>query len=144
MTLFEQVNEGIKNAMRSKDQIRLETLRMLKSKIIAVDARGNLSDAEIVKLFKTYYGNLLEALEQAKAAGREPMADKLKLELAIVQEFLPKALSYEETEILVKQSIEETNAKTKKEFGIVMKKLITLNNAIDGKLAKEIADKLLV
>ena len=91
MPLLEQVNEGIKNAMRSKDQLRLETLRMLKSKIIAVDARGNLSDAEIVKLFKTYSGNLLEALEQAKAVGREPMADKLKLELAIVQEFLPKA-----------------------------------------------------
>ena len=144
MPLLEQVNEGIKNAMRSKDQLRLETLRMLKSKIIAVDARGNLSDAEIVKLFKTYYGNLLEALEQAKAAGREPMADKLKLELAIVQEFLPKALSYEETEILVKQSIEETNAKTKKEFGIVMKRLMTINNSVDGKLAKEIADKILV
>ena len=141
MSLFEKVNDGIKDAMRSKDQLRLETLRMLKSKVLAVDARGNLSDVEVTKLFKTYAGNLQEAIEQAIQAKREPIADKLKLELAIVQEFLPKALSFEETEKLVVKAIEETKAKNKKEFGIVMKALMQMNQSIDGKLAKEIANK---
>jgi uncharacterized protein YqeY len=143
MTLFEQINEGIKEAIRSREQIRLETLRMLKSKIIAVDARGNLADADVVKIFKTYAGNLQEAIEQALIAQRTEMADKLKLELAIVQEFLPKALSIEETEKLVQQAIQETGAKTKKEFGIVMKTLMKLNPTVDGKLAKDLANKFL-
>ena len=61
MTIIEKINDGIKEAMRSRDQLRLDTLRMLKSKILTVDARGNLPDTEVLKLFKTYFGNLQEA-----------------------------------------------------------------------------------
>src|ERR1700730_776784 len=97
MTLIEQINNGIKEAMKSKDQLRLDTLRMLKSKILAVDARGNLPDAEVLKLFKTYLGNLQEALDHALTVNRPEIVVKLKSEIKIVQEFLPKALSPEET-----------------------------------------------
>jgi hypothetical protein len=144
MSLFESINHGIKEAIRSKDQLRLETLRMLKAKIIAVDARGNLSDAEIVKLFKTYASNLQEAIEQAQMAKREEMEDKLKKELAIVGEFLPKSLSKEETEKLVIQAIEETKAHSKKELGIVMKKVMSYSNLVDGKTVKEIIESKLI
>lgn len=143
MTLVEKINEGIKEAMKSRDQVRLNTLRMLKSKILAVDARSNLSDGEVVKLFKTYYGNLQEALEQAQAVGRNETAEELKAELAIIQEFLPKAPSAEETKKLVEQAIAESGAKSKKDIGLVMKSLRNLSSAIDGKLAKELADQLL-
>lgn len=143
MTLAEKINDGIKEAMKSRDQLRLDTLRMLKSKILAVDARGNLSDADVIKLFKTYSGNLQEALEQAHAVGRPEMADKLKSELAIVQEFLPKALTPEETKKIVMQAIEESGATSKKEFGNVMKKIMAINNSVDGKLAKDLANQLL-
>src|ERR1700722_10998029 len=118
--------------MRSRDQLRLDTLRMLKSKILTVDARGNLPDPEVLKLFKTYYGNLQEALEQAQAANRAEIAEKLKKELAIIQEFLPQALSSDETKKLVIQAIAESGAKTKKDFGLVMKGIMKLNNAVDG------------
>lgn len=143
MTLIEQINDGIKEAMRSRNQIRLDTLRMLKSKILAVDARGNLPDQEVQKLFKTYSGNLQEALEQAQVANRNEMIEKLKIELTIVQEFLPKALSHEETKKIVIQAIAETGAKNRKEFGTVMKAIKTINSNTDGKLAKELADQLL-
>lgn len=143
MPIIEQINEGIKEAMRSRDQMRLATLRMLKSKILAVDARAALPDAEVVKLFKTYYGNLQEALEQAQAANRPDIAEPLKKELEVVQEFLPKALSHEETRRLVEQAIAQSGAKTKKDLGLVMKMLMKLNAAIDGKLAKELASQLL-
>lgn len=143
MAIIEQINEGIKEAMRSRDQIRLATLRMLKSKILAVDARGNLPDAEVIKLFKTYYGNLQEALEQAEAANRSDIAEPLKRELEIVQEFLPKTPSSEETQRLVEQAIAESGAKTKKDLGMVMKTLMRLNSAVDGKLAKDLANQLL-
>lgn len=141
MALIEKINDGIKDAMRSKDQIRLDTLRMLKSKILAVDARGNLPDAEVIKLFKTYYSNLQEAKEQSMS--RPDAVEKLEKEMAVVQEFLPAALSPEETKKLVIQAIADCGAKSKKDLGFVMKATMKLNNTVDGKLAKEIADSLL-
>ncbi len=143
MTMIERINEGIKDAMRSRNQLRLDTLRMLKSKILAVDARGNLPDADVLKLFKTYYGNLQEALEQSVAANRSEAVEKLKSELAIVQEFLPTTPSPEETKQIVEQAIIDSGAKTKKDFGLVMKSIMKLNNAVDGKLAKDLANQLL-
>lgn len=141
MTLIEQINNGIKDSMRSQDAIRLATLRMLKSKILAVDARGNLPDAEVLKLFKTYLGNLQEALEQSVAANRPEMVEKLKAEIIIVQEFLPKPLSAEETENLVKQAIIESGAKSKRDFGLVMKTVMKMNSSADGKLVKQLAEQ---
>lgn len=143
MTMIEKINEGIKDSMRARDQIRLSTLRMLKSKILAVDARANLPDTEVIKLFKTYAGNLQEALEQAQAVNRPEAADQLKQELAIVQEYLPKALSNEETKQIIIQAIADSQAKTKKDLGLVMKAAMKINNTIDGKTAKELASQLL-
>ena len=143
MTIIEKINEGLKEAMRSRDQVRLDTLRMLKSKILAVDARASIPDADVIKLFKTYYGNLQEALEQAIGVNRTDISDKLKKELLIIEEFLPKAISVDETKRLVVQAIAESGAKTKKDLGLVMKAVMKLNNAVDGKLAKELASGLL-
>jgi uncharacterized protein YqeY len=143
MTIIERINEEIKEAMRSRKQIRLDTLRMLKSKILAVDARGNLPDSEALKLFKNYFSNLQEALEQAQAANRPEMTDKLKQEIEIVQEYLPTGLSQEETKAIVIQAIADSGAKTKKELGFVMKGVMKINNTVDGKIAKELASQLL-
>ncbi len=141
--IIETINDGIKEAMRSRDQIRLGTLRMLKSKILAVDARATLPDTEVIKLFKTYYGSLEEAFQQAVSAQRPDISEPLKAELAIVKEFLPQAPSIEETRSLVQQAIQECGAKTKKDLGFVMKAVMKLNSAVDGKLTKEIADQML-
>ncbi len=143
MAIIEKINEGIKEAMRNREQLRLDTLRMLKSKILTVDARGNLPDAEVLKLFKTYFGNLQEALDQAQAVNRPEIVEKLKGELAIIQEFLPKALSPEETKTIVMQAIADSGAKTKKDLGVVMKGIMKLNSSVDGKLAKDLASQLL-
>ncbi len=143
MTLIEQINSGIKEAIKSRNSLRLDTLRMLKSKILAVDARANLPDVEVIKLFKTYFGNLEEALEQAKMANRPDIVTRLEGELRIVQEFLPKVLSAEETKKIVLQAIQESGAKTKKELGLVMKSIMKLNMPIDAKLAKDLACQLL-
>ncbi|MBX3719448.1 MAG: GatB/YqeY domain-containing protein [Parachlamydiales bacterium] len=143
MAIIDQLNEGIKEAMRNRDQVRLGALRMLKSKIMAVDARCTLPDAEVLKLFKTYFGNLQEALEQAQAVNRTEMVDSLKSEMKVVEEFLPKAPSAEETKRLVEQAIAESGAKSKKDLGLVMKGVMKLNSAVDGKLTKDLASQLL-
>lgn len=141
MTLIEKINDGIKEAIRNRDQLRLNTLRMLKSKVLAVDARALLPDVEVLKIFKTYYGSLAEAKEQA--VSRPEMVETLEKELEIVQEFLPKTPSREETQKIVLQAIQESGAKTKRDLGLVMKGVMKINNAVDGKLAKELADQLL-
>jgi len=110
---------------------------------LSVDARANLSDSEVLKLFKTYFGNLQEALEHAKTANRPEIVEKLEKELIIVQEFLPKTLSPEETKKMVIQAIADSGAKTKKDLGLVMKSIMKLNLSIDAKLAKNLADQLL-
>ena len=143
MTMIEEINSGIKEAIRSKNALRLDTLRMLKSKILAVDARATISDAEVQKLFKTYYGNLQEALEHAINAKRPEMIERLKEEMKIVEEFLPRALSIEETKQLVIEAIAQSGAKTKKELGLVMKTILKLNQGVDAKLAKDMASQLL-
>jgi hypothetical protein len=143
MAIIDQLNEGIKEAMRSRNQVRLITLRMLKSKILAVDARATIPDVEVVKLFKTYFGSLQEAFEQAKSVNRPDIAGQLEQELAIIQEFLPKAPTLEETKQIVIQAIHDSGAKTKKELGLVMKAVMKRNSAVDGKLAKTLASELL-
>jgi uncharacterized protein len=143
MAILEQINEGIKESMRSKNSLRLDTLRMLKSLILAVNARGDVPNPEVVKLFKNYLGSLQEALEQTKAANRPEAVSKLESEIVIVQEFLPTPLSNEETTAIVKQAISSSGAKTKRDIGLVMKAIKALNVEIDGKLAKEIADQFL-
>lgn len=143
MAIIDSLNQGIKDAMRNRDQLRLEVLRMLKAKILAFDARGQLPDQEVVKLFKTYLGNLQEALDQFIQAQRLEASEKLKKEIEIVLEFLPKAPSREETKALVEQAIKESGAKVKKDLGLVMKALLKANNAVDGKLAKELIESML-
>ncbi len=141
MSLVETINHGIKEAIRSRNTVRLDTLRMLKSKILAADARANLSDEEVQKLFKTYHGNLLEALEHAMQAKRADLTEKLKAEIAIVEEFLPQTLSLEETRKVVVEAIAESGAKTQKELGLVMKCIMKRNLGVDAKLAKELASE---
>lgn len=143
MTIIIRLNDGIKEAMRSQDALRLSTLRMLKSKILAVDARGTLPDADVTKLIKTYLGSVQEELEQAHAINRIESAEKLKQEVAIILEFLPKALSTEETKKVVEQAIKESGALSKRDLGSVMKAVRAINPDVDGKMAKEIADQLL-
>lgn len=143
MTIIEQINSGIKEAIRNKDTLRLDTLRMLKSKILTVDARANLPDVEVIKLFKTYFGSLQEALELAKTANRPEIVERLKGELQIVQEFLPKTLSPEETKKIVIKAIADSGAKTKKDIGLVMKNIMKQNLSLDAKLAKDLATQLL-
>ena len=143
MSIVEAINQGIKDSIRKQDQIRLMALRMLKSIILSVDARGNIPEQEIIKLFKTHYGKLSEALEQAVALNRHDIAEKLKLELVIVQEFLPKTPSLEETKKIILQAIHESGAKSKKDLGLVMKAAMKINQNIDGKTAKHLAEELL-
>ncbi|MFC1482705.1 GatB/YqeY domain-containing protein [Candidatus Margulisiibacteriota bacterium] len=139
--IFEKINTGIKDAMKAKDTTRLETLRMMKSKILLVNARGDVKDEEVIKILKTYHKNLKDALEQA--GSQKEHVDNLTKEIKIVEEFLPAMLSETDIEKRVKQAIEQTGASSPSDMGKVMGAVMKMSDGIDGKVAKDIAIKLL-
>lgn len=141
MAIYEKISLGIIDAMKKKEAQRLNVLRMLKSKIMAINARGDLPDDEITAIIKTYYKNLKDALDISISNHKNEAAQELQKELEIVSEFLPAQISEEETLNIVKKVIQETGALSSKEIGKVMGAVMRLGLNVDGKLVKEIAEK---
>ena len=141
--LFAKINPDLKKAMLAKDELRLSVLRMLKSKILYVNARGDLPDAEITKIMNKYGKDLKEAIEEFKKVDRQVEVARNEQELAVVKEYLPKELSPEEIKSLIAQSIAETGAATPKDMGKVMKAMQVKAPAADGKLVSQLVREIL-
>ena len=136
--LFNKINEDLKIAMKAKDVMRLSTLRMMKSKILYVNARGDLDDVEIIKIVNKFAKELKESMDEFKKVERQDEVDKAAEELAIVKEYLPKELSADEIKSLVEQAIKETGASSIKEMGNVMKAVMAKQPGIDGKVVSQL------
>ena len=141
--LFNKINKQLQKALKEKDELRLSTLRMMKSKILYVNAKGDLPDTEITKILKKYAKTLKEAVQEFKKVERAFEAEKHEKELSIVSEFLPRELSAEEIKNIVQQSIQEVGATSVKEMGKVMKEVISKHPGIDGKTVNQFVRELL-
>ena len=142
--MFNKINDDIKNAMRAKDALRLETLRMMKSKILLVNARGDLPEAEIIKILTKYANALKEEAAEAEKVGRAETAAHAKQELKIVEEYLPKQLGEEEVKAVVAKVVEETGANSMKDMGRVMKEVLARHPGIDGAVVSRLVKEKLV
>ena len=138
MTLFEKINSDLQAAMKARDELRLSVLRMVKSKVLYVNARGDLPEDEIIKIINKYAKDLKEGIEEFKKVGRSAEVERGEKELLIVQEYLPRQLSPEEAKALVLQVISESGATSIKEMGKVMKEVLARNPTIDGKLVSQL------
>ncbi|OGC12850.1 hypothetical protein A3J90_03760 [candidate division WOR-1 bacterium RIFOXYC2_FULL_37_10] len=137
--LFDKINNDIKQAMKEKDQEKLSVLRMMKSKILYVNARGDqIPDPEIIKILAKYSKELVESAEEAKKVGRSDDAAKSENELKIVQEYLPKQLSDNEIKKAVEDAIKELNASSVKDMGNVMKAVLAKYPGVDGKIVNRL------
>ncbi len=141
--LFEQINNDIKDAMKAKDELKLSVLRMMKSKVLNINARGDLPEAEVVKIVTKYGKDLKEMIEEYTKIGRTVEVDKAKKELGIVQAYLPKELSPDEIKALVQNTISSLGVSSIKEMGRVMKEVTGANPGIDGKLVSQYVRELL-
>jgi uncharacterized protein YqeY len=130
MDLKTQLNESMKDAMKTGDVVRKNTVRMALAAIkqIEVDKRSNpvdkrtsLDDAAVMSLLQKEIKNRREALEEAKKAERPDLVSANEAEIAVLEAFLPKAMPAEELRELVKAAIAETGATTAGEMGKVMK-----------------------
>lgn len=124
--LSHQITEDMKTAMREKNTLALNTIRMLKSAIknAAIEKGGasaELNDAETVAVIRKEVKKRQDSIEQFEKANRQDLADKEKDELVVLQGYLPQPLSAGEIAKLIDEAIAETGAASKKDMGQVMK-----------------------
>ena len=146
--LFEQVSKDIVAAMKAKDKVRLEALRNIKKVFIeaktAPGANDSLDDAAALKILQKLAKQGHDSASLYKSQNREDLAEAELAQVAVIESYLPKPLSVEEIEAIVKEIISETGASSIKEIGKVMgaanKKLA---GQADGKTISDIVKKLL-
>lgn len=146
MTLKEQIQSDIKEAMKAKDVERRDALRLLSSamKQIEVDERKELSDEDVVAIIQKQIKQRNDAAEQYKAAGRDELYDKEMAEIAVFETYLPAQLDDAELEAAVKAIIASTSASSMKEMGKVMGAASkALAGQADGKRISACVKKLL-
>ena len=123
MTLQEKIQSHIADAMRSKDQLRLSVLRMMKSAVKnkEIDKMKALEEGEVIAVLNTLVKQRKDSIEQFRKGGREELAQKEEAEIKIVEEYLPAAASEEDLRRAVEEAVAETGAATMKDMGKVMK-----------------------
>ncbi len=142
--LFTKINNDIKEAMKSKDQDRLSVIRMIKSKILYVNARGDqLTDSEVTKIISKYSKEVAESVEETKKLSRNEEVAKGESELKIIKEYLPKEMSNDEIKSAVASIIKEVEATSIKDMGRVMKAIGAKYPSVDGKIANMYVRELL-
>ena len=148
MTLFDQISEDIKAAMKARDKVRLETLRNIKKVFLeaktAPVANDTLEDADALKILQKLAKQGRETAQTYIDNNRQDLADEELAQAKVIEEYLPKPLSEEEIEKEVKDIIAQTGAQGMKDMGKVMgmasKKMA---GRADGRTISTIVKKLL-
>ena len=137
MSLPDRLSEDLKRAMKAKDQLRVDVIRMIKAALLnkELELKKSLDDAEMSRVMTMLIKQRKEAVEQYQKAKREDLAGKELREITIIESYLPKALSEEEIKQIVETVILETSATTLKDMGSVMKIVMTrlAGQMVDGK-----------
>lgn len=146
MATPEQFDAELKQALKSKDGLRLSVIRMIKSslKYREIEKMGRLSDEDVLSVLSTLAKQRRESIEQFRAAGRSDLADKEQKELDIILGYLPRQLPPQELDELIRTTIRECAASTPDDVGKVMKLLMPkVKGAADGQLVNRRVRELL-
>lgn len=147
MGIPEQVQKDMVAAMRSRDELRLSCLRMMKSalKNKEIEKRAPLDEKEAQQVLSTLVKQRRDSIEQFQKGGRQELADKEASEIKVIEAYLPQAMGEEEITAAVKAAIAEMGSPTMKDMGTVMKnsmaKLQATGARVEGKLVSEIVKK---
>src|SRR5271166_4215028 len=126
MSLTEQVQKDMTDAMRKKEELRLSTLRMMKAALQnrQIEKRGALEEREELQVLSTMIKQRKDSIEQFEKGGRPELAKKEADEIAIIEEYMPKAAGEEEIVATVRATIAEMGSPTMKDMGTVMKNVM--------------------
>lgn len=141
MSLKDKLADAMKTAMKSKDSVALQTIRMVRAQIKDTEiAKGKeLSDEDVLGVLMAAAKKRKEAIELYEKGGRQDLLEKEKAELAVISEYLPKQLSPEEIEEVIVGVIAAVGATTAKDLGRVMGMAMKqLKGKADGKLIQDI------
>jgi uncharacterized protein YqeY len=146
MSIKDQLSADLKEAMKSGDKVRLETLRMLKSAIryAEIEVGHELDDQESLDVVGKQAKQRRDAITEFEKAGRTDLVDKESAELAILEHYLPAQLSADEVRARVQAIIAALNVTDARGIGQVMKQAMAeLKGQADGKLVNQITRELL-
>jgi uncharacterized protein len=123
MTLLEQVQHDIVSAMKAKDELKLSTVRMIKTalKKVEVDSMKPLDDATGQQVLRSLVKQRTDSAEMFRKGGRLDLAEKEEAERTLIESYLPAAATPEELEAAIAAAIAETGATNAKQMGLVMK-----------------------
>lgn len=139
--LKEKLLEDMKVSMREKNTIRKDVIQMVRAAILQVekDKQIQLEDEQIIEIIAKEAKKRKDSLSDYEKSGREDLINKIKAEIEILSEYLPKQLTKEEIEKIVEEIISQTGANTIKDMGIVMKEAkAKIGAAADGKTINEV------
>lgn len=146
MSLEERISDDLKEAMRSKDSVRLSTIRLIRTAIINAhkERPRELSEQDVLDLIGKEAKKRRDSIEQYSRAGRGDLASREAAELAILEGYLPKQLSREEIEEIVRPVVEELPERSPSQMGAVMREVMPkMKGRADGRQVNEIVRSLL-
>ena len=145
--MYEQIQDQIKQAMREKNAVRLNTLRGVSAAVtteLKKTGANTISDGEVVAIIKRLVKQRKDSIEQFEKGGRQDLVDSEKAELKILEEFLPAQMSEEEIRKIVNGKMERLGIKDKSQMGLLMKEVMKeCGGKADGAMVKKIAEKLI-
>lgn len=146
MTLKERINQDLKDALRARDEVRLNTLRQIKTlvKNKEVEWQRPLDDTAVVQVINTLVKQRRESIEQFGKGGRADLVAKETTELALLQSYLPEAMPEAEVARIVGEVVAAEGATDAKDMGRVMKAVMSrVAGRADGKVVSEIVKRCL-
>ena len=142
MSLAERLTEDLKLAMKARDQLRMDVIRMAKAALLnkEIELKKDLDESEMNRVLVTLVKQRKESAEQYLQAKRQDLADKELKEIIIIESYLPKALTKEELTQIIESAVQETGSVTIKDMGKVMKAVMAklAGKAADGKQINEL------
>jgi uncharacterized protein len=147
MSLTDQVQKDMVDALRKREELRLSTLRMMKAALHnkEIDKRGKLEEREELQVFSTMIKQRKDSIEQFEKGNRPELARKEADEIAIIEAYMPKAVGEEEVIAGVRATIAEMGTPTLKDMGAVMKNVMAKLQAggarVEGKTVSDLVKK---
>lgn len=137
MSLRDRLTEDLKQAMKSRDQLRTDVIRMIKAAVLnkEVELKKDLDDAEMSRVMTTMIKQRKESVEQFEKGNRAELAAKERQEIAIIEAYLPRPLAPDQLAEVVEAVIRDTGATSAKDMGMVMKAVMArlVGQPVDGK-----------
>lgn len=146
MSLKEKLMEDLKTSMRNKDTVRKNTITMVRAAIkqIEVDERVEIDDERILEIISKQLKERNNAIEDFKKGNRQDLVDITKKEIEILLDYLPEQFTEEELEKIVAETIDEVDAKSMKDIGLVMKSVMPkVKGRADGNAVNKIVRSML-